>query len=104
MIDDELEQFKTLVNLSEFAAARGFELDRRESSRNSAVMRHPDGDKIIIARNGENANWIFFSVRDERENGTIIDFIQRREGINLGQVRKILRNWLGAPRPVVQLP
>lgn len=104
MIDTELEQFKTLVNLSEFAASRGFELDRRESSRNSAVMRHPDGDKIIIARNEGNSNWIFFSVRDDRENGTIIDFIQRREGGNIGQVRKVLRGWLGSSRPVVQLP
>ena len=104
MSDDELEQFKTRVNLSEFAASRGFKLDRRESSRNSAVMRHPDGDKIIIARNEGNSNWIFFSVRDDDENGTIIDFIQRREGGNLGQVRKILRGWLGLSRPVVQLP
>jgi hypothetical protein len=104
MSDDELEQFKTRVNLSEFAASRGFKLDRRESSRNSAVMRHSDGDKIIIARNEGNQNWIFFSVRDDRENGTIIDFIQRREGGNLGQVRKILRGWLESSRPVVQLP
>lgn len=105
MPDDELERFKTLVNLSEFAASRAFELDRRESSRNSAVMRHPDGDKIIIARNEGNNNWIFFSVRDDRENGTIIDFIQQRESGNLGQVRKILRGWLGgSSRPVVQLP
>ncbi len=104
MIDDELERFKTLVNLSEFAASRGFKLDRRESSRNSAVMRHPDGDKIIIARNDMNTNWIFFSVRDDQENGTIIDFIQRREGGNLGEVRKILRGWLGSSRPVAHLP
>ena len=103
MSDDELEQFKTRVNLSEFAASRGFKLDRRESSRNSAVMRHPDGDKIIVARNEGNSNWIFFSVRDDQENGTIIDFVQRREGGNLGQVRKILRGWLGSSRPVVQL-
>jgi len=104
MIDDELEQFKTQINLSEFAASRGFKLDRRESSRNSALMRHPDGDKIIIARNEGNSNWIFFSVRDDQENGTIIDFIQHREGGNIGQVRKILRGWLGSSRPVVQLP
>ena len=47
----ELDQFKTSINLSEFAAARGYALDRRASSVNSAVMRHPDGDKIVIARN-----------------------------------------------------
>jgi hypothetical protein len=67
-------------------------------------MRHPDGDKIIIARNDMNTNWIFFSVRNDQENGTIIDFIQQREGGNLGEVRKILRGWLGSSRPVVRLP
>jgi hypothetical protein len=103
-MDEELERFKREINLSEFAASKGFELDRRESSRNSAVMRHPDGDKIIIAKHEGNANWIFFSIRDGRENGTVIDFVQQREGGSLGQVRKILRGWLGSSRPVVQLP
>ncbi len=50
-IDCELELFKTSINLSEFAAARGYVLDRRATSVNSAVMRHPDGDEIVIARN-----------------------------------------------------
>jgi hypothetical protein len=99
MPDDELQKFKTGVNLSEFAASRGYALDRRESSRNSAVMRHPDGDKIIIAKNEASGDWIYFSVRDDRDNGTIIDFLQRRGGGSLGEVRKTLRTWLGSPRP-----
>jgi len=44
----ELDRFKTEINLSQFAASRGYQLDKRESSPNSAVMRHPEGDKIII--------------------------------------------------------
>jgi len=56
MADAELEYFKTSINLTEFAASRGYFLDSRESSRNSAVMRHPDGDKIIIARNEAGGN------------------------------------------------
>ena len=99
-MDQELERFKTGVNLSEFAAARGYALDRRESSLNSAVMRHPDGDKIVIARN-ENGDWMYFSVRDGGDNGTVIDFIQKRTGDNLGQVRKTLRAWSGSARPSV---
>lgn len=97
-MDQELEHFKTGVNLSEFAAARGYALDRRESSRNSAVMRHADGDKIVIARH-EGGTWVYFSVRDGGDNGTVIDFLQRRGGGSLGEVRKTLRAWSGASRP-----
>ena len=100
MADKELETFKAGVNLSEFAAARGYALDRRESSRNSAVMRHPDGDKIVIARH-EGGAWVYFSVRDGGDNGTVIDFLQHRDGGSLGEVRKTLRAWSGSARPSV---
>lgn len=102
MSDNELERFKTEINLSEFAASLGYALDRRESSRNSAVMRNPKGDKIIIARNEGTGTWIYFSVRDDRDNGTIIDFLQNRSALNLGQVRKRLREWIGTARPSIQ--
>lgn len=96
---DELETFKTRVNLTEFAASEGFVLDIKASSRNSAVMRHPAGDKIIVAR-GEDGHWVFFSTRDPGDNGTIIDFVQRRKGGTLGQVRQVLRPWIGStPAP-----
>lgn len=101
-MDQELERFKTEINLSEFAASRGYALDRRESSRNSAVMRRPDGDKIIIALNEATGAWMYFSVRDDRDNGTVIDFLQNRGGGSLGEVRKTLRAWHGSPRPVLQ--
>ena len=103
-MDLELEKFKTDVNLSEFAAARGYALDRRQSSRNSVVMRHPDGDKIIIARYEGTNHWVYFSVRDDRDNGTVVDFLQNRGGGSLGVVRKTLRDWLGSSRPESQLP
>lgn len=99
----ELDHFKTSINLSEFAASRGYVLDKHKTSRNSAVMVHPDGDKIVIARN-EGRTWIYFSVRDDRDNGTIIDFVQNRGGGSLGEVRKTLRAWSGASRPPPALP
>jgi hypothetical protein len=46
----ELDQFKTTINLSEFAASWGYVLDSQKTPRNSAVKVHPDGDKIVIAR------------------------------------------------------
>jgi hypothetical protein len=35
---DELEDFKSAINLTEYAAAKGYVLDKRASSRNSALM------------------------------------------------------------------
>ncbi len=91
-----LEELKRDVNLTEFAASYGYALDKRETSRSSAVLRHPGGDKIIVAR-AANGHWVYFSVRDDADNGTIIDFIQHRKpGATLGHVRRELAAWWGA--------
>lgn len=101
---DELERFKTAINLTEYAAGQGYLLDRRVSSRNSVVMRHPGGDKIVIAR-GEDQHWIYFSVRDDADNGSIIDFVQRRRRCTLWDVRRELRPWISGAldRPALKL-
>lgn len=91
---DELEHFKQRINLVEYAEAKGYEIDRHESSRASVVMRKAE-DKIIIATDSKDGHSVYFSVRNESDNGSIIDFVQRRQGLNLGQTRKELRPWIG---------
>ena len=91
--DDELERIKRDVNLVEYAEACGYQIDKKESSRNSTVMRSGD-DKIIVAT-GTDGHGVYFSVRDQGDNGSVVDFVQRRQGLNLGQVRKELRPWAG---------
>jgi hypothetical protein len=71
-MDEELERFKLDINLAEFAAAYGFPLDRRESWKGGAVMRHDNGDKIIVSRDAADRHWIYCSVRDTGDKGTII--------------------------------
>lgn len=100
----ELEMFKRQINLVEFAGSMGYELLQKESSRHSKVMRGPSG-KIVIATDAKDGHGIYFSVGSEQDSGTIIDFLQRRGGGNLGQIRKRLRSWLGVARPLEhQLP
>ncbi|MCP4492577.1 MAG: DUF3991 domain-containing protein [Gammaproteobacteria bacterium] len=94
---DEINQFKSEINLSEYAASVGYCIDRKESSTRSVVMRSGD-DKIAIARAANN-HYIYYSFRDETNNGTIIDFVQKRKHANLGQVRQELRPWVGTARP-----
>ncbi|XHC26784.1 DUF3991 and TOPRIM domain-containing protein [Phycisphaerales bacterium ac7] len=102
--NDELRAFKTEINLSELTASFGYRLDRKSSSRNSVAMVHPGGDKLIVSRT-ESGCWVYLSVRDFSDNGTVIDFVQRRTGENLSQVRERLRDWLGASgQRALQLP
>ena len=72
--DTELDAFKREIDLRQFAASFGYEMDRHESWRGSTVLRR-GGDKIVVKRN-HNGHYVFFSVRDDRDNGTIIDFVQ----------------------------
>jgi len=100
---DELESFKTGINLSEYAAAQGYEIDPKASGAGSVAMKHPNGDKIILGLSSS-GHWIYWSVHDESDNGSIIDFIQHRTHKNLGQVRIELRPWLGTSDSPTTLP
>jgi hypothetical protein len=99
--DGELEAFKRDIDVRQFAASLGYEIDRRESWRGSTVMRR-GADKIVVKRN-RNHHYVFFSVRDDTDNGTIIDFLQRRQKLSLGAVRQALRPWIGKPADAVPL-
>lgn len=99
--DIELDAFKREIDLRQFAASFGYAMDRRESWRGSTVLRH-GGDKIVVKRN-HNGHYVFFSVRDDRDHGTIIDFLQRRRHLTLGAVRQTLRPWIGQPAAALPL-
>lgn len=87
--DSELEAFKQLpINYA--AAAFGYRIDRKKSSRHSAVMVGKDGHKIICSTSRHDGRGIFFST-DGHTSGSIIDLVQHVTGANLGGVRKALR-------------
>jgi hypothetical protein len=102
MHDDELHRFKSDIHFLHYAADRyGYTRDRRESSVSSHVLRHQATDDKIVVRRDQDGHWTYFSVRDDRDHGTIIDFVRRRgRHLSLGCVRQELRSWLGTPRPL----
>lgn len=97
-MDQELEAFKQF-DLRQYAASIGYVVDRRESSRNSTVMRR-DHDKIIVSLKPD-GHYTYWSPRNDRDHGTIIDFIQKRKKLTLGGVRKELRAWARTPPPAL---
>jgi hypothetical protein len=102
--DAELEAFKTRIDLREYAAAQGYVQDRSESTKTgTAFVMRREGDKISICKK-PNGHYVYYSFRDRR-HGSIVDFVQRLKGVNLGEVRKELRRWLdSAFRPPVSFP
>jgi hypothetical protein len=61
-------------------------------------MRHPVTEDKIVVRLDRDGHWTYFSVRDDRDNGTIIDFALRRGAGRLALVREELRAWAGDSR------
>jgi len=104
MFDAELDSFKH-IDLRAYAASQGYQLDAKASWRGTAVMRHPVGDDKVVIKRGIDGHYVYFSVRDDRDNGSIIDFVKNRQRVSLGYVRKELRPWIGkAPVPVPEFP
>jgi hypothetical protein len=95
-MDSELESLKRDIDLRAYAAAQGYRLDRRESWHGSAVMRHVNGDKIIIKRAAD-GHYVYFSVHQDNDSGSIVDFVQNRQRLSLGAIRKELRAYIGMP-------
>lgn len=87
----DFSRFKSEINLTQYAAHLGYEIDRKKSTRSSIAMRN-GADKIIISRRG--ALWIYFSVSDDNDNGTIIDFAEKRTNKSLKEIGCDLQSWI----------
>ena len=109
MVDQEFEDFKTRIDLRQYAAVQGYSLDLGECWKTCDVMRDGRGDKIFVQRDGD-GHWIYHSFHEvpnpRKRNsgaagGTIIDFIQVRKGLSFGQIRQELRPWIGKASPAL---
>lgn len=93
-MDAELSQLKAL-SLESYALTLGFIRDSEKSSAKVAVLRR-DSDKLLVTM-GQDGHWIYRNERNHDDHGSIIDFVMRQQGINLGEARKELRTWANLP-------
>lgn len=88
----DFSSYKSDINLSHYAASLGYELDPRKTTKSSLVMKHPNGDKVIISKRG--SNYVYFSVSDDKDNGTIVDFIRKRTSKTFPEIGLELQKWV----------
>jgi hypothetical protein len=107
---DELEIFKTQINLSEYAASVGYQINAKKTYQGGAegggstVMRSAsDPTDVIVIGKDTDSHWIYWHVSVGKgslasDAGSIIDFLQNRRGgkdaFPLGLVRQELRPWV----------
>ena len=91
---EELERFKTEINLVDYAQNNGYQPDKKKSSVNCIVLKDNQGDKILIGLDRTDRHYFYYSITNETDKGSIIDFVQKRKNLNLGEVRKELRPWI----------
>ncbi len=89
---DELQRFIQGIPLPQLLEDNGWELDRRESSRNA--MKYRAGNDVLIVGQKE-GRWVYFNPQNKEDNGTIVNFGLNHIDSNLGHVRQMLRTYLG---------
>lgn len=95
----ELETFKSQINLVQYALSQGYSVDPKRTSQNSTYMRHSGTDERIVVATAASGHGVYFTIGEGGDSGTIIDFVQNKQGLNLGQVRKALRPFAGITKP-----
>ena len=96
----DLDRLKIDVNLVEVAHLHGYRIFRPKTSVNSIYVKS-DNDSLIIKRDSD-LHWVYMSVHDSNDKGSIIDFMMKRHsGLNFkAAIDQIGREYLGAALPV----
>lgn len=92
-IESSSQRLKREVNLTQFAAAHGFVLDHAATTRSSVVMIGANGEKIIVAKN-QDGQWVYCSMTDPSDSGSIFDFVRNHEGGGFDDAEEKLRTWI----------
>ncbi|MBI1183576.1 DUF3991 domain-containing protein [bacterium] len=98
----DFNRMKQEINLAQYAAQMGFEVEPKKSTSNSISMRYGTSDKIVISK--QNGTWVYFSVYDNDDNGTIIDFIHNRTKKSLFEIAGELQVLLDGKPHMPELP
>lgn len=108
---DSIKALKTDVNLVEFACHKfgylpdwehpttGGDKRKVKSSANSIKLIHKDDplDTLIVSKNPTNQQFVYKSLCDSSDKGTIVDFVKNRfEDFSFSKLRKMCKNYLSA--------
>lgn len=89
--NQNFKNFKQQINLVTYAISQGYKVDPKKTTRHSVVLENNQNDKIVISK--KNGVWVYFSVCDDQDNGTIIDFVKNRTSLSFAEIGKDLKTF-----------
>ena len=92
MNDPELDRFKDSINLVDYALSTGWTLDTAKSTARVKVLRLGHDKAIVWKQDGRD---LYRNERDHDDRGSVVDWVMKQEGLNLGAARKWLRELTG---------
>jgi len=95
----EIERFKSMINLAEFVNYAGYQRDPQRSSRHFCLMQHEEGERIFVAKERESSQYHYVNLDNDHDSGSIVDFLKNRTDETIGVIRGWLRSWLEDPKP-----
>lgn len=90
--NDELNYFKSHINLVNYAQELGYCVIPKESTSNSIKLKSLN--QTIIISKANNNHYIYYNATTNK-CGTIIDFLKEHKNYNLGKIRQELKKYLG---------
>ena len=87
------QSFKQDINLIDFACSYGYVINKKKSTKQSVCLSKANEDKIIVSR--KNGVWVYFSVYDTNDSGTIVDFVKHKLQKSYTDTFALLENWKG---------
>lgn len=98
-------EFRSKISIMELALANGYICNRSKGMK-WPVLESNSGDKIIIVNPNSSSNQGYFNPNDDRDKGTLINFVGNRLGdifpqdLSLSReqnINRVLHQWLNLP-------
>lgn len=95
--DSELDRFKDQIPIVPLATSR-YGYDVTDQARNGSWHKLEKAGEVLIVSKKDGRD-VFMNAGDTKDSGSVVDFVKTRDGLNLGQVRQQLRQYLGEGGP-----
>ncbi|MHB9147644.1 MAG: toprim domain-containing protein, partial [Candidatus Amoebophilus sp.] len=101
-IKTELERVKKEVNIINFALSRGYQVNKKKSCRSYMVLDQGKGTPKLLmpTRPNNKGYWFYKSLSDDKDKGTIVDFMLQR-GHSYQEIARLSNPALALPSQVL---
>lgn len=102
------QDFRAEISIMELAIANGYVLSKKDGLKWPVLKDSVSGEKIIIINPTSSANQGYFNPQDDKDKGTLIDFVKNRLGSifayesgssEISNINKVLYSYLKLDAP-----